>query len=169
MDTVKIIIAVILIGSFGYAQNNIKWFYPSKKICVKNGGSSEEITNYVCNAKPLDAAKICEESGGRLPTFEELQRIAEDCGIKPKTSKANSFTNRERAIMNNSSYQRCYHSKGFRFTDSEDSYIRGASYLSSTKCNKHLKDGCYLVMEFKWGTIYYGDRLSTYTFRCVRK
>lgn len=121
-----------------------KWITPSDSDCESNGG---EVKSDGCYATWKEATKICEVSGGRLPSIDELRRVVTDCGGELGEDEKN---------RNNSEYQSCYKGKGFTFN----------CYWSSSVSfiNKGTWDMMfYLGFEDRWN----GKSSRDYV-RCVR-
>jgi len=89
------------------STNTSKWITPTNSVCKVNGG---EIYKGICQAKWSNAKKICSQSGGHLPSREDLKQVVVDCGgiVNSDWFGKDSEKNRK-----NSSYQSCYKGKGF--------------------------------------------------------
>ena len=127
---------------------NIQWVTPSEKDCVTNGGKMDRVQ---CEAKWLEAKKICHVLNGRLPTIDELKKIVTNCGGELSAKPYSAIASKNRK---NYFYQSCYKNKGF------------ASYYSwsSTVGNSSMAWG----NDFKSGTQDYNDKNRNYYVRCVR-
>lgn len=83
------------------SNSNSKWIDVSSSTCSDNGG---EMRHGVCYAHWENAKTICSQSGGQLPSIEELKEVVVDCGGVWEEWEKN---------RKNSSYQSCYKAKGF--------------------------------------------------------
>ena len=128
-----------------------KWITPSASICKNNGGKMSENN---CKANWKNTKKICQASGGVLPSNKILAQIVSDCGGLFITAydKDKSKVNK-----NNSTYQSCYKEKGFTYF---------FYYWSSTSDSDD--HGYAWSVDFYTGVKHYGNKLSNYYVRCVK-
>ena len=83
-----------------------EWMNLSDEACDRYGkGTCHLGSGYTCGCrgKLKRAKKICRQAGGRLPSYNELKRVAESCGVK--VTRSGSKTNR--------AYESCVSRKGF--------------------------------------------------------
>ena len=124
-----------------------QWITPTKDICIKHGGKIS-IDN-LCIASWQKSKLICKAEDARLASFEELEKVMLDCN-----GKLNDYKN-NRA---NSSYQKCYKSKGF----SKLEY-----YWSATPIGNRSRDAWFI--DFSNGGKNYLSKDNEYSVQCIRK
>jgi len=139
-------IVALLILILGYTLYQEKWITPSDNHCKSNGG--EINSEGVCYADWENAQKICEASGGRLPTIEELKDVVTGCG-----GTIDDYDN-NRA---NTSYQSCYKAQGFGSSNDYWSATTSASGTSTA-----------WVVLFSNGVDLWNGKSSSSYVRCVR-
>ena len=88
-----------------------KWLKPTDSTCKANGG---KIVKGVCQSNWKNAKKICSQSGGRLPSREDLKQVVVDCGGIVNSAWFGKDAEKNRK---NSSYQSCYKAKGLNDYD----------------------------------------------------
>jgi len=133
------------------ATNSSKWITPTNSACKANGG---KIVKGVCQANWKNAKKICSQSGGQLPSREDLKQVVVDCG---GIVNSNLFGKDAEKNRKNSSYQSCYKGKGF-----DSNYY----YWSSTS-NSNSNELAWVV-NFRYGTQDSSYKSHNNYVRCVR-
>ncbi len=132
-----------LILSSTYA--NAEWVKPTKSVCTLNGG---QLNNGICKANWQTAKDICQASGARLPTKDELTSVITSCG-----GVVDNYDNNK----NNLDYQSCYQRRGFSNKN---------SYWSSTSLSGRTTNTW--IVDFYYG--YGRGNLEDYSYSilCVR-
>jgi len=135
------------------SNSHTKWIEVSSSTCSDNGG---EMRDGICGANWENAKTICSQSGGQLPSREDLRQVVVDCGGSHTTygdKDWKSLTDKNKA---NKSYQSCYEAKGFRSSD----------YWSSTSIVGYERTAW--IVLFYYGSVAGGYKDSSYYVRCVR-
>jgi hypothetical protein len=140
----KLILASITSLLLGTTYSSAGWVKPTKTVCTSNGG---KLDNGICKVNWKNAKDICQASGARLPTVNELKKVIISCG------GGDDYDNN----MNNSDYQSCYQRRGFSNKD---------WYWSSTEYNND-SSGAQLV-NFHDGNGYWLSKSYESYFLCVR-
>lgn len=141
----KILYALMALGMVStYAT--AEWVNPPRKACTKNGGKLAP--GGICESTWHDARRICNTSGARLPTINELRRVVTGCG-----GEIDDVNNNQ----NDPSYQSCYKRRGF---SDANGYWSSTSYagVASSAWNVYFDYG---------GGNWYSNSNSIYV-RCVR-
>lgn len=150
---------IFLLLSTIYASADLKWVKPTQSACTLSGGKAlnnrplnnatrfmvviSSTRHYVedegiliewCDANWENAKKICQSSGARLPTLNELQRGNMSC-IKLNDDN-----------LKNSSHSSCYKKLGFD---------KGL-YWSSTEYNNN--SSLVGVVNFPYGNYYWHNK-----------
>jgi len=123
---------------------NSEWVSPTEDVCTSNGGKFD---NGICEADWQNAKSICQASGARLPTIDELQRVVTSCG-----GVVDDHANNE----NDPDYQSCYKRRGFD----------KGWYWSSTEYN-NISSYAWIVY-FYYGDVNGYDKGYNIYPRCVR-
>lgn len=133
------------------------WITPTKEVCEKYGGKIN--SRNVCEAKWKDAKKICKDSGGRLPTVDELKDVIIQCGGHTGGVKEYGTYEDYDNFQYNSSYTSCYHKKGFA--------LAANGYYSATvaKSSDDVEMG-YISSGSSGGIDY---MYSPHSFLCIEK
>ena len=133
------------------------WITPTKEVCEKYEG--EVNSRNVCGAKWKDAKKICKDSGGRLPTVDELRNVIIQCG--GHTGGVEEYGTREdyENFRYNVSYTSCYRKKGFAY--------EANGYYSATLPN----DNDYVEMVYVSSGSANGISIKDYpfSFLCIEQ
>lgn len=145
MKKILFLAAASLLFTATYAIE--EWITPPEKTCTENRGVSSK---GICKASFPHSNRICREVGGRLPTINELQNVARECGAKDPKSKN----------VLGLSYQSCYKEKGF---------TSNSSYWSSTRGTYSPNN--VLLFNFQTGIIIQDSisMFNRYKVRCVRQ
>ncbi len=134
-----------------------KWIIPKKSTCLAKGG---KLYDGICGANWQEAKNICNASGGRLPSLNELTDVIKECGgvianfdsdgkkVYPKKLEKN---------MENSKYKSCYKQNGF---SSSGVYWSSSHVVSDAK---HAWS-----VGFMSGGIDGNSKLLGHSVRCVR-
>ena len=125
-----------------------KWITPKYSVCKDNGGEVDKHKN--CIANWSDAKDICDASGGRLPTINELKEVAIDCG-EWGTNNSNNYSK-------NDKYQACYKNKAF----SSDVYYWSSSSISFWRLD-------VWAIHFKYPVQDKVSKSNKFSFRCIKK
>ena len=141
-NVIKLLLSVILIFGLIGCGNNIKnenyeeavqygkWLKPSKTTCEENGGVYDITISgdkeKVCEANLENAKKICNDSGGFVPSIEDLKEVVIECGGEFRYIE---YIDGSRQIesgrtTDSQSYITCIREKGF--------FGNFPNYLSST-------------------------------------
>ena len=142
-------------GLFYFSKPEIQPRVIPQKVVVPQKivtSSSKWITPTDKEATWAKAKKICRDSGGRLPSIDELRKVVTDCGGEIKDNSSEEWNRNEK----NNSYQSCYKKKGF----SSDCYWSSTTNVSNSSV-------AWLVI-FNNGIYSRGDKGSEYRVRCVR-
>jgi len=95
----KILLSIAMI--FGLSVSaNAEWITPTEDVCTSIAGKFDKSG---CYANWTRANDICQASGARLPTIDELKKVITDCGGVVDDSKN----------VKNLKYQKCYQKNGF--------------------------------------------------------
>jgi len=129
------------------ATNTQKWITPSNSVCTSNGG---EIYKGICQANWENAKKICSQSGGQLPSREDLHKVIIDCGGIADANGDDEW-NKNTA---NTSYQSCYKAKGFSNNNNNWYWTREEEDASNAwGVNFKVGDGYWDGRSFKFYAI----------------
>ena len=140
-------------------QQNNEWIDPDQSICQTNGG---KIIDGSCHATWHNAGKICQASGARLPSLDEMTQFIKGCGGIVadynffSRGGAEELAKREAQNRNNTSYQECYKAKGF---------LPRTGYWSSKEYTPH--QGAWYV-RFEEGSTGIYQKAAEYAVRCKR-
>ncbi len=135
-------IASLLLSST-YA--NAEWVKPTRSVCTSNGG---KFVKGICSVDWQNAKNICQASGARLPTIDELRKVITSCGGVVNESSNN---------INDPDYQSCYQRRGFRDKD---------WYWSSTEYNNNSSSAW--GVNFNGGKGTWGSKSDQNYALCVR-
>jgi len=152
-------ILISVVSTYASAQ----WFAPSARVCERYDGLTKDFYHKPTQCMTYNlrnAAQMCHDMGGRLPTINQLVRVMKSCGGKiSHIGESNWMYNRK-----NKAYHACCQRKGF-MTDYKGNY-----WSSSIK---NTKDGywMYLTALFRGAEISFSltktDLTRNYV-RCVK-
>ena len=134
------------------------WITPQNSICKSNGGKT---LNGECRASWTNAKSICQASGGRLATINELKQVITDCGgeIGSLASKRELYDRNQK----NSSYQQCVKEKGFH--SNSTNYWSISPAIFATHIIRTNSQYINFKSGYESGTAQKGTKLDV---RCVR-
>jgi len=128
-----------------------KWITPKESICINHGG---EIDDGICKSNWENAKKICNFSGGRLPTKIELKNVVTGCGGEMNNDDIAEWDrNRE-----NNNYQSCYKKRGFSYH----------YYWSSPTTNIHISSYVWSILFDVGGYSWYNKMDNIYV-QCIKR
>jgi len=117
-----IVIALGMINTFAGAG----WLNLSDKTCDRYGkGTCHLGTAYTCGCRGslTRAKKVCRQAGGRLPSYNELKRVAKSCGVS--VTKFGSKTNRafKDCVRRKGFLEEKYWTKDYTYRDSKEYFV----------------------------------------------
>lgn len=143
MKTLGRFATLVIFVSSAYAVEPV-WITPTDEVCKANGGQIEE---KICHAKWDEANKICEVSGGVLPTLDELKAVITGCTGKIDAREEN---------QDNLKYYNCYQDKGFTIF----------TYWSSDTYEERAGNAWYV--GFFYGSVYQFNKKHFNYVRCIK-
>ena len=132
-----------------------KWIDVSSSTCLANGGKMKE---GVCDATWKNAKKICNISGGVLPTIDELKNVVKDCGGINTTLGDTDYKRLRDKNKANKSYQKCYKLKAFK--SNYNWYWSSTTYPNDSS-------NAWVVIFYSGNDLNY-DKGNDNLVRCVR-
>ena len=133
-------------------EKKSKWITPLETVCEKSGG---KIDANGCKNNWFGGSMICSESGGRLPTLDELTNEIVSCqGI---VTQSNRGIGEMLQNIGNHSYQKCYKNNGFN----------SVTYWSSSTISRFHPLAIYV--EFKGGLKGALPKASPRYITCVKR